>query len=80
VTAKTPPTFLVHASDDEGVLVKNSLLFYEALVAHNVPAELHVYEVGGHGFGMLRGDRPADRWPEQLEPWLKQHNIIPGER
>lgn len=76
VTANTPPTFLVHASDDEGVLVKNSLLFYEALVAHHVPAELHVYEVGGHGFGMLRGDRPADRWPEQLEPWLKSHGMV----
>jgi acetyl esterase/lipase/outer membrane protein assembly factor BamB len=76
VTDKTPPTFLVHASDDGGVPVKNSLLFYEALVAHKVPAELHVYEVGGHGFGMLRGDRPADKWPEQLEPWLKAHGLL----
>ncbi len=76
VTDQTPPTFLVHASDDAGVLVKNSLLFYEALVANKVPAELHVYEVGGHGFGMLRGDRPADHWPEQLEPWLKQHGFV----
>lgn len=76
VTDQTPPTFLVHASDDKGVLVKNSLLFYEALVAHSVPAELHVYEVGGHGFGMLRGDRSADHWPEQLEPWLRQHGFL----
>lgn len=70
VTADTPPTFLVHASDDKGVPVKNSLLFYEALIARGVPAELHVYEEGGHGFGMFRGDRPADKWPEQLAPWL----------
>jgi acetyl esterase/lipase len=76
VTDQTPPTFLVHASDDEGVPVKNSLLFYEALVAHKIPAELHIYEAGGHGFGMLRGDRPADRWPEQLEPWLKAHGLL----
>lgn len=75
VSDKTPPTFLIHASDDEAVPVKNSLLFYEALVAHKIPAELHVYEAGGHGFGMLRGDRPADKWPEQLEPWLKKHGI-----
>ncbi len=75
VSDKTPPTFLVHASDDGAVPVKNSLLFYEALVAHKIPAELHVYETGGHGFGMLRGDRPADKWPEQLEPWLKVHGI-----
>lgn len=76
VSDKTPPTFLIHASDDEAVPVKNSLLFYEALVAHRVPAELHVYEEGGHGFGILRGDRPADKWPEQLEPWLKKHGMI----
>jgi acetyl esterase/lipase len=76
VTEKTPPTFLVHAGDDKGVPVKNSLLFYEALVAHGVPAELHVYEVGGHGFGMFRGDRPADKWPEQLHRWMKQRGII----
>jgi acetyl esterase/lipase len=76
VSDKTPPTFLVHASDDKAVPVKNSLLFYEALVAHKIPADLHVYEVGGHGFGMLRGDRPADHWPEQLEPWLKSHGMI----
>jgi len=76
VSDKTPPTFLIHASDDEAVPVKNSLLFYEALVAHKISAELHVYEVGGHGFGMLRGDRPADKWPEQLEPWLKKHGVI----
>ena len=75
VTKKTPPTFLVHASDDKGVPVKNSLLFYEALVANGVPAELHVYEVGGHGFGMFREERPADKWPEQLEGWLKQRGI-----
>lgn len=76
VTEKTPPTFLVHASDDDGVLVGNSLQFYAALVAHKVPAELHVYEVGGHGFGMFRGERPSDKWPEQLEPWLRLHKII----
>jgi acetyl esterase/lipase len=75
VTDKTPPTFLVHASDDEGVPVKNSLLFYEALVAHKVPAELHVYETGGHGFGLLRGDRPADKWPDELYPWLVTHGF-----
>lgn len=76
VTDRTPPTFLVHASDDDGVPVKNSLLFYEALVANKVPAELHVYEGGGHGFGLLRGDRPADHWVEQLEPWLKAHGAL----
>lgn len=76
VTDKTSPTFLVHASDDKGVPVENSLLFYKALVAHGVPAEMHVYEVGGHGFGIFREGRPADKWPEQLEPWLKARGVI----
>ena len=76
VTEKTPPTFLVHASDDKGMPVKNSLLFYEALVAKGVPAELHVYEIGGHGFGIFRDERPADKWPEQLYPWLVAHGFV----
>jgi acetyl esterase/lipase len=76
VTNKTPPTFLIHAGDDEAVPVKNALLFYEALVAHGVPAELHVFEAGGHGFGMLHGDRPADKWPELLEPWLANRGLL----
>jgi acetyl esterase/lipase len=76
VSDKTPPTFLVHASDDKAVPVKNALLFYQALVDHGVPAELHVFEEGGHGFGMLRGERPADHWPEQLTPWLQKHGVI----
>ena len=54
---------------------KNSLLFYEALLAHNVPAELHLYEVGGHGFGMFQQDRPADKWPELFLAWLKARKL-----
>jgi len=76
VDVDTPPTFLVHASDDLAVPVKNSLLFYEALVNHGVVAELHVYEQGGHGFGMLRGDRPADQWPTLLQPWLRGQGML----
>lgn len=76
VTEQTPPTFLVHASDDKGVPVKNSLLFYEGLVAKGIPAEMHVYEVGGHGFGMFNDTRPADGWPNELEGWLKARGII----
>jgi acetyl esterase/lipase len=76
ITDKTPPTFLVHASDDGGVLPKNSILFYESLLAHGVPAEMHIYEVGGHGFGMFRDKRPADLWPEQLERWLASRGLV----
>jgi acetyl esterase/lipase len=52
VTKETPPTFLAHATDDKGVPVENSLMFYQALKDKNVPAEMHLYPKGGHGFGL----------------------------
>ncbi len=61
---------------DGGVLPKNSILFYESLLTHGVPAEMHIYEVGGHGFGMFRDKRPADLWPNELAGWLKARKII----
>ncbi len=71
VTAETPPTFLVHASDDPGVPPENSVLFYLALRAHNVPAELHIYEQGGHGFGLGNEGTPAASWPGRCVDWLR---------
>jgi len=76
VTDSTPPTFLLHATDDGAVPVENSLRFYRALVAHKVPAELHIYEHGGHGFGMLERNLPVDHWPEVLEAWLRSRGLI----
>ena len=58
VTAETPPTFLVHTSEDTVVPPENSVLFYQALTKHNVPAELHIYEKGRHGMGMGPADLP----------------------
>lgn len=69
VTAQTPPTFLVHTGDDKVVPVANSIHFYEALQANNVPSELHVYPKGGHGFGM-NNPTTADRWTDRLHNWL----------
>jgi acetyl esterase/lipase len=70
VTAQTPPTLLVHAADDESVPVENSLAMYTALRAARVRSELHVFERGGHGFG-LRGVDGIDAaaWPALLESW-----------
>lgn len=51
VNAQTPPAFIIHSSDDNLVPVKNSLLYYEALVANKVSATLQIYPVGGHGYG-----------------------------
>jgi acetyl esterase/lipase len=69
VNANTPPTFLVHASDDYGVPVKNSLVFYEALVENKVPAEMHLYPKGGHGFGMIN-PTTKDLWMSRLKNWM----------
>ncbi|MGL4511832.1 MAG: alpha/beta hydrolase [Lacipirellulaceae bacterium] len=55
VTKEAPPIALFHAADDNGVPVENSLLFYDACRKHGVPAELHLYPKGGHGFGMISG-------------------------
>jgi len=72
VTADTPPTFLVHATDDKGVPVANSIVFYEALVANGVSAELHIYNSGGHGFGLGRNDGTSHNlWPLACEAWMK---------
>ena len=76
VTAETGPTFLVNAYDDQAVPAENSLLFYQALRKHQVPAEMHLYETGGHGFGMYRGDCSADCWPDLLEQWLRGRGLL----
>lgn len=72
VTKTTPPAFIVHASDDTAVPVENSLGIYRALVANGVPAEMHIYETGGHGFGLGTGKGPAKSWPGLCAAWLKR--------
>ncbi|WP_266368739.1 alpha/beta hydrolase [Tellurirhabdus rosea] len=72
VTAKTPPTFLVHALDDKAVPVENSIQYYLALKAAGVPAEMHLYPTGGHGFALrTQGKGTLEGWPEALKGWLK---------
>lgn len=75
VTGETPPTFLVHAADDKGVKVENSIRFYEALLKNQVPAEMHLYPRGGHGFGLHNKTTP-DLWIERVENWLKSNDWI----
>lgn len=76
VTKNTPPTFLFMAMDDKTVPVTNSEDFYTALLNHKVPAEIHKFDVGGHGFGMRKKGIDADKWPDLLEIWLKKENLI----
>ena len=75
VTNLTPPTFMVHASDDTSVSVENSIRYYQALIKHKVPAELHLYEKGGHGFG-LGVKETSQFWTKDCENWLRSHQYI----
>jgi dipeptidyl aminopeptidase/acylaminoacyl peptidase len=78
VTDKTPPTFLFHTGADTAVPPENSILFYQALRKHKVPAELHIYEEGPHGVGLAVGRGAASAWPDQLAAWLKTRKLIPA--
>lgn len=79
VTDQTPPAFLVQAGDDRTVPPLNSLRYYEALLAHHVPAELHLYQNGGHGFGMHNATT-TDQWMDRLEHWLQHNHFLPAEQ
>ncbi|MEJ7768573.1 MAG: alpha/beta hydrolase [Chitinophagaceae bacterium] len=69
VTSQTPPVFLVHAGDDKTVKVQNSINFYLALLKNKIPAEMHIYPGGGHGFGL---DNPTtnEKWMASLKNWM----------
>ena len=72
VTADTPPTILIHSVDDTGVPAANSVVFYEALVAHDVPAELHIFNSGKHGYGLGRQDGTShNNWPKNVEAFIQ---------
>ena len=76
VTARTPPTFLFHTSDDATVPVQNSLLFYQALRAAQVPAELHVFMRGRHGVGLAPEDPALSQWPKLCAGWLEAMGFL----
>lgn len=75
VTERTPPAFLVQTGDD-GVRVENAVLLYLALKQAKVPAELHVYPTGGHGYGLRKTDEPVTSWPDRLAIWLRQRGVL----
>ena len=76
VTSETPPAFLVHANDDTGVPSENSIYFYLALRKAKVPVEMHVYEKGGHGFGLGKKDSAASSWPVACANWMRERGLI----
>jgi acetyl esterase/lipase len=75
ITRQTPPSFLVHASDDKTVVVANSMRFYENLLLHNVPAEMHIYQQGDHGFG-LHNPTTKDDWFLSCKYWMESNGWL----
>ncbi len=75
VTEKTPPTFVVQAEDDP-IGVENSIFYYLALKRAHVPAEMHVYAVGGHGYGLRRTEATVTTWPRRAEQWLRSLGVL----
>ena len=76
VSAATPPTLLIHTQADRTVPSENSILFYQALTRANVPAELHLFEQGGHGAGMRSGLGTTSLWPRRAEEWLRERKLL----
>ena len=74
VKADTPPTFIVHAGDDKSVPIENSLVFYQSLKDKGIPAELHIYPKGGHGFALAIGRDYLETWTNRCIDWLKGLN------
>jgi acetyl esterase/lipase len=71
VTAETPPAILIHSGDDEGVPVQNSLAYYRALLKKGIPAEMHVYPYGGHGYSLAIGRGHLSTWPDRVLEWIR---------
>jgi acetyl esterase/lipase len=76
-TGKTPPTFLVQAEDDPEH-IENATTYFLALKRANVPAEIHIYAQGGHGYGLRRPGTalPVTTWPQTVEVWLHTIHIL----
>ena len=76
VTKDTPPTFMILSDDDKSVVPQNSVEFYLALKKYDIPAEMHIFRKGGHGYGITKKNQPADIWPDLFFNWLKAIEII----
>jgi acetyl esterase/lipase len=75
VTKDSPPMFFAHSSDDP-VSSENSVALYLALKKNNVPAELHLYASGGHGYGMRKTEHPCAKWPDRTADWMKARGLL----
>jgi hypothetical protein len=71
-----PPTFLLQAENDYTAHVENALVYFQALKDAKIPAELHLFTEGGHGFGLRPTDLPISRWPQLAETWLHTIHVL----
>jgi acetyl esterase/lipase len=76
-TPNTPPTFLLQAEDDP-VHEENSLIYFQALKGAKVPAELHIFAQGGHGYGLRPTNLPITHWPALAETWFHTIHVLGG--
>ncbi|MCW2119028.1 alpha/beta hydrolase [Flavobacterium sp. 7A] len=76
ITKETPITFLVHAADDKAVPYQNSMFFYSKLIEEGVKGELHIYQAGGHGFGLVNKTTKSS-WFDTMVSWLESNKMIP---
>lgn len=76
VNEKTPPAFMVHSADDKVVPVKNSIVYFEQLVKFNIPSELHIFQKGGHGYGLGGTKDTQSSWPDLCLKWLKASGFL----
>jgi acetyl esterase/lipase len=74
VNEKTSPTFIIYSTDDDVVPVENGIMFYDALRKHNVPATIHIYDHGGHGYGLGGNDPVLSSWGKLSVDWIKSLN------
>ena len=72
VTTNTPPAFIVQTQDDNPH-INSSITYYLALKKQNVPAEIHLFSSGGHGYGLRPSEKPVSRWPELGTQWLQKN-------
>ncbi|PHN03049.1 ThuA domain-containing protein [Flavilitoribacter nigricans] len=76
VTAETPPAILIHADDDKAVVSENSVNYYLALRRHNIPASMHIFQGGGHGFSMAKGMGSTENWPLLVKGWMEERGLL----
>ncbi len=76
VTDRTPTTFIFQTDEDSAVPAENAVGFYLALRRHHVPAEMHIYQRGPHGVGLMHGDPVLGTWRLHLADWLRAAGFL----